>query len=109
MTREERMVKSLGLAQTIEKRDTIRGEKKLANESFKERIGECDEEIAKLTKQVKTGLEERPVECAEIMRWPDKMVDIVRTDTGDIVESRPMRADELQNSIPFGSSEDANA
>lgn len=68
---------------------------------MKEQIDASEKRIGELAEQVRTGIEQREVLCFERLRGERGMVDLERTDTGEIIDSRPMRPDERQVGMPF--------
>jgi hypothetical protein len=72
---------------------------------YKGKIAEQAAIISKLSPRVHSGIETRDVECTEVKNWTKATVQVKRNDTGEIVESRPMREDEKQMQI--GGIEDA--
>lgn len=49
-----------------------------------------------LLHEINSGVEDRPVECVEKRDYSKGKVEVVRTDTGVVVESRTMSAEERQ-------------
>jgi hypothetical protein len=99
MSQTEVVLKSKALAAKLDEKAAVLLEKKLANDRFKERIEECDEAVLKLSREVRTRLEERPIECTESPRYGEMMVDLIRMDTGEVVSSRPMHPSERQQAL----------
>jgi hypothetical protein len=104
MTDAEKLVKNQQLVKELENKQLLELEKKAFAEKHKAKVSEVDEAISKLAQECRSGKEERPVECVEVPRYTDNMVDIVRDDTGDVVFSRPTTPEERQNGLPFGES-----
>lgn len=65
---------------------------KAAKEPITARIGE-------LKAQVTTKKEHRLVDCEESKDFKRNMVEVVRIDTGEVVDSRPMTPDERQEEL----------
>jgi hypothetical protein len=63
---------------------------------YKGKIAEQEAIIGKLSPRIHSGIETRDVECLETKNWTQATVEVRRTDTNEIVESRPMREDEKQ-------------
>ena len=58
---------------------------------YKGKIAEQEAIIGKLSPRIHSGIETRDVECMETKNWTRATVEVKRSDTGEIVESRPMR------------------
>lgn len=106
MSEQERLLKSMALAQKLDELDRVQLEKKAANDAFKERLNACHDAVSSLSREVRTGMEERPIECTENARYDDMMVDLIRMDTGEVVSSRPMHPSERQQALQLSSSDD---
>jgi hypothetical protein len=52
------------------------------------------------------GYEFRDVECEETFNLATRMATVIRLDSGEIIETRPMTAKELQVELPLSSSSD---
>jgi hypothetical protein len=63
------------------------------------KIKELTERADKLEKALTSGVEERLVEVKEVVDWKAKCVTLVRLDTGETIEERAMRADEIQKPL----------
>lgn len=93
-TKLERIASALG-----EKKD-VKAEMKLATSEYRTRINELDKEMETLREQVSEGKELRSVSVAEHKDYRRNVVEIVRADTREIVETREMTADERQQTFP---------
>lgn len=98
----EKLLKSEELAEQLRQREIVEAEKKEANDAFKARLSEADRQVQRLAHEIRTGEEYRAVQCTEIGRWSENVVDIVRSDTGEVVRSRPMAAGERQALLELG-------
>lgn len=93
------------LAHQLTERDLIRAEKRSAIADANERIKEIDQMVTKLTQSIETGSELREVKCLERVSPTNGSVEVVRLDTGEIVETihDPERAAKVaQAELPFG-------
>ena len=68
---------------------------------YKARLDEQASIVSKLSPRIHSGIETRDVECEEIKNWTKGTVVVTRLDTGEIVESRPMREDEKHMEMTF--------
>lgn len=78
----------------------VRAEMKLATTDHKERLKEHQANLDGILDDLETGTEVRSVECFERQDFAKKKVEVVRTDTSEVVESRAMTAFELQTKMP---------
>lgn len=89
------------LAEAYESLLAIKAEKAEANSDFNKQLKETRKEMRELVGVIRTGQREVTVECEERPNERRKEVEIVRCDTGQVVDSRPMTAEELQEPL-FG-------
>ena len=79
--------------------DRIQDELDGIKADYQGKLAEQNASIGKLSGRVHSGIETRDVECTETKNWTKTTVAVVRNDTGDAIESRPMREDEKQMQI----------
>jgi hypothetical protein len=63
---------------------------------IKSEIAKTEAEMAGLAEKIRSGYEQRRVECKKILDFTLKTVEVIRLDTGETVQERPMNADEAQ-------------
>lgn len=80
-------------------RNRIENEFDSVKAEYKGKISEQEAIIEKLSPRIHSGIETRDVECSEVKNWTKATVTVTRTDTGEVIESRPMREDEKQMQI----------
>lgn len=96
LTDKERKMKGEMLAKAVEERQKIEEEKKEANSTFTARLKASATEIRHLAKVVDSGQEYRDVPV-RIEFFPRKgIANVYREDTGDLVNTRPMKEREYQ-------------
>lgn len=88
---------SLSEANKIRRRIDV--EKADANDTFKTRIKTADEEIYRLSEIVHSKSEYRPVLCHEARDYKRGVIEIVRRDSGEIIETRVMTEAERQREL----------
>jgi hypothetical protein len=90
LTDDEVAARAAELAQLVKVNDAIEAKKKAEAEKIKEELGHVAGNIRRLAKQVRERSEDRDVEVEE--RWDDIRccVETIRTDTFEVVRSRPM-------------------
>ena len=64
-------------------------------------IKDCKESIADLSEKIESGFEEKTVPCRVKFDHTRDMVFIIRTDTDEVVEERPMTEEERQTELQF--------
>ena len=95
LTEEELQRKGQELSEVIEKHAEIDSERAGIAKQFKDKLETLDDKARELAKQIRTKTEERPVEVHQRKDQLNATVDLYRTDTGEVVYSRPMTAEEL--------------
>jgi len=101
----ERGIKLAGFEKELE---TIKLEKKAANASFKEKEEAINEEKAKLVQEINSRTEWRDVVVTEEKNYEKKEAYTIRTDTGEIVQTRALHPNEMQRPLPIRPSEAIN-
>lgn len=76
-------------------------EKKESASDFKERIDVRTAEARRLSGILKAGKEPRSVACEEQFDFANRSVSVWRLDTGELVTSRTMELDEMQETMPL--------
>jgi len=72
---------------------------KFAASKWRDKIKDAETEVNILANQITEGKINRDVECVEQKLYDIKTVCTVRCDTGQQIDHRPMRPDELQTEI----------
>ena len=80
--------------------DELDMERKRTASDFKARIAEGKLERNDLADCVRRRKEARPVECTWVPDGDDKMMDLIRSDTGEVVTRRPRTHKERQAHLP---------
>lgn len=96
LSQSELLVKAEELARKVRAAADIEDEKKAANSDFKTRLEELDMAINELSEIVATKSEQRQVECALYENYGSATMELVRVDTGELIETRPMTEAERQ-------------
>jgi hypothetical protein len=102
LTADEILLKARQLSQFSKDVDQLEDEKKAEAARIKADIEEKESAIKALMQEVYSGEEVRPVECVERPRYDALMVDLIRSDTGAVVSSRPMHPSERQTALDMG-------
>lgn len=94
LTDDERLDLSIELSEKLNELEEIEAEKKEANATFKLKTDALESQVSRLGKSVRTGTEEREVECRWVHHSPVRgMKSLIRLDRqGDsaVVEEREM-------------------
>jgi hypothetical protein len=101
LTESEIVVKAKCLADQLKKLADSEQDAKDAAERFKNDQKMLKAQIARSRDIIATGKEERPVHCQHIRNDTRSTIETMRIDTGEILETRPMTADERQTTMPF--------
>lgn len=86
-------------ARKLQERAAVDEERKDKAKSYKDRIDEIDAKIATLADAIVTGRELRPVVCEWVADNARAVMNLVRTDFGTVVQSRPMTEAEKQRAM----------
>ena len=96
LTDEELLQYGKDVGRAAADRDRIQGEFDSIKQDYKGKLEEQAAIISKLSARLHSGIETRDVVCVETKDWTNATVTIMRHDTCEVVESRPMREDEKQ-------------
>lgn len=99
LTQEEITAYAIKAVDEMNRAEALDAEAKEEAKHFKERIGRCLANMRQNQFIAKRGEEDREVECERVFDWGEGTVMIVRLDTGEIHDTRPMEAHELQMQI----------
>ena len=90
------------LADQYDEHRNIEEELNAVKADFKERTLCAEREIGRLSRLIKARFDMRGIECRYEWNKPDSgVVQIVRIDTGELVQERPMSDDERQEELPL--------
>jgi hypothetical protein len=88
------------LARVTASQAELEDEKKAVTSGFKNRIDRCVADCRALAQKVTTKRELRDIDCEWQPTDGGKMM-LIRTDTGEIIDSRKMTEEEHQQSLPL--------
>jgi len=100
LTDEEVLAYSRSVASKLGEKDREDKHKKRAAKEFDSRIANLESEVVDLIEKVNTGEEMREVECEWRYEWTSNTKVLVRLDTGEEIDKRPIEADERQATLP---------
>jgi hypothetical protein len=99
LTTEEKNDRSAKMSKTILERMRLKNEAKRTAESFSSKIKLLDQEIEGEACILEDGKEFRKVPCKEAIAFNGIEVEVIRTDTWEIVRTRAMTAEERQEDL----------
>lgn len=99
MSERQRQRRALELAAVTCQLGDVQRERKEALARFREQAHELRERVQELAWWVDCGHEPREVECQLVRDLAAGQLRVVRRDTGEIVEERPLTAADLQDSL----------
>lgn len=99
LTAEEAAQRSYQMAHAIEEIDSIEYEAKLKATKAKNKIKDLRKDVVKLGRAVLTGTEPRMIECTWNRDEDRQVMELYRTDTGTMVDSRAMTEPERQRKL----------
>ena len=99
LTQEEINLRAMDLARRIDEIDDVHAEKAEAMAGFKQRFEELENIKNGLARVIRSGFEYRDVQVEERPNHDRKVVETYRTDTGERVDVRAMREDEMQEDL----------
>lgn len=94
--------RSKKLGEKIHERAKLDGERAAQVAAFRGQLKEIDQEISYEGEVIRTGQEERMVECTVRPDFEDGAMVITRDDTGEVVERREMSPGERQRALELG-------
>jgi len=113
LTEDELRTKSRSLVNALTERNQQEQEIESEKADFKDRLkqlkkdlDEKDSDVVRLANDLRTQTEERPVECIETKDERRQQISVIRTDTGEVVSTRPFSARDRQEELPLGEPED---
>jgi hypothetical protein len=100
LTEQELNEKRARVVEIVVEEATIEGEKKAANDKAKHRLEALEDELGEILQILKTGKEERSVECREYFDLDRALATTIRLDAEGsdvaVVRTRPMSPDEVE-------------
>jgi hypothetical protein len=100
LTEAELLARGDAMAAAELKIDTLKAERRGVNAQIREQTDERN----KLAHTIESELEHRPVICKWIADFTHNVFRLVRQDTGDEIETRPMTAADRQGALPLDGS-----
>lgn len=101
LTRDELLEAGEDLASAQSHLDATHAELKAVKSEYKGRLDEIASRIGRLTSKIGSKSEVRDVACVHTSDFTNGRIIITRTDTGKILEDRPMTESEKQTEIQF--------
>lgn len=97
----EKEIKDAGaaLARSYSEITDLEEQKKSVTSDFKAKIDGATAQASILARKIQNGYDFRDVECEEVWDYDDKVVELIRLDTGETVKSRKITPEELQRKL----------
>jgi len=102
LTEDEIKKAAKSLSACTDELKSLEEEKKAMSDNFKSQITACEAQQSLSSALVRDEYEYRRVDCNKILDYKNSTVQVVRTDTGEVIENRDMLADEKQKTMEFG-------
>lgn len=99
LTDEELRHRGDALAAQLDELDRIEAKVKAAKEAAKGPKEKAEATIGELRRQLRTRSEDRLVDCEEVKRFAQRCAETIRLDTGEVVSTRPLTAQEMQTEL----------
>ena len=101
LTDKEKLDMGKSLAETLAKKSGFERELNSLKKQFGSKIEMCDSQIASLQELINVGYEFRSVKIEILFDFDKGVVETTRIDTFEVIEIRPMTANERQMMIDF--------
>jgi hypothetical protein len=99
LTNEEKRLRGEALAQKRQEWEEVERARKAATQKAKAEQERIDAEADLLAEAIRTGREYRDIEVVERKNIDIRMMETIRMDTGEVIDSRPLRSDEMQTTL----------
>ncbi len=99
LTEDEKITRGSELALHVSKIEALGEEKAEKAKAYKTLIDGHNLEAIQLSGALQNGYEYRQIECRMVKNYAARTVDFVRTDTGELVQTRPFDLDDAQESM----------
>lgn len=96
---EDVIERAKALAHALSEVNVLEVQRRASAKHFGEDIKALEREVEKLAVSIRTRQELREVECLEKREFRTNEVVVVRTDTGDVIDSRAMTIEERQECL----------
>ncbi len=101
LSEEEHLQRSMKLASMVQKKFLLEDEAKRKSKLLKKEIDDLTLEINVVSAAVASKKEHREIKVELFKDMDKKTIETMRTDTGEIVDSRPLTEAELQDDFQF--------
>lgn len=93
---EDRKVMANDLAEAVNEKVNAEADLKAVRDQFKSRISEAEARISRFARALRSGFEMRDIECRVDYDFEKRLVRYIRSDNGELGETRQMLEHELQ-------------
>lgn len=101
LTTEDRAAAAGQLAEAIQNLESLEVERKVETKNYNSRKQQFTGSIHRLSREVSNGKAVRSVDCELRLNHSNLKATLMRIDTGEVVEERPITEDEKQMDIDF--------
>ncbi len=101
LTPEEKQERGKSLADLEYAKVEIERNKKIEMERFKDELTSTDLGIDKLVSVIRSGMEDREVDCEWKPDWTTMVKSLIRLDTNEPVQTMPISENERQTALPL--------
>ncbi len=101
LTTQDRAFAAGQLAEAIQNLESLEVEHKVETKNYNSRKQQFTGSIHRLSREVSNGEAVRSVDCELRLNYTTLTASLVRTDTGEMFEERPMNEDEKQEDLDF--------
>lgn len=106
LTHEELLDRAQRQAWALQTLAKVEASQKSAKERMKEELAEAEGAVSELARVLREEAEDRPVDVAKVHDDPAHQVLYIRTDTGEVIESREQYDSERQAEFTDGEASD---
>lgn len=99
LTEREQVLKSKALGAELEELERLEAEKADSARQYKELIDTKNKRVRELAQEVRDGAELRMVECYERPKYREGVIELVRSDTREVVSTRKMSDADRQTTL----------
>lgn len=101
LSNDEIRLKGQDLSRKLQELEDVDEARKEAMRDYKDRIDALKGESRRLAHIVTEGKEPREVPCETVRNDDNGTIELVRLDTVEVIDSRPMTPEERQRPLPF--------
>jgi len=101
LTKDEKAQAAKELAEKIDQLEALEETRKATMSEFKSKKENLQAQVLALGRQVREGTKLQSVECQLQLNYSKQRVRLIRLDTNEVIEERPMTDEEKQMNLEF--------